>query len=535
MTAEEKMTRLLLGASTDLRKIYNQLVSELAKATAQSIEAVTPGEFYNIARHCTPAQRKRVDALLQEYHDMLLALVRQGVTHAVAQSATLTAQLFRGYVQLTGEQTERWRKQAARSFINSRMRRDGGLSLSDRVWNYTEQTKAEFELAVSQAVEKGIAAGMDAERLGRQVRQYLNNPDMMYRRYHRKKVMADGTKRDIVEWRRRRVGPDGKVHFVREDLARVGTGVYRSARQNALRLVITETNMAYNAANADRWSQQPFVLGIRIRLSGNHPEPDICDELQGDYPRTFQWRGWHPRCRCSQSPIMMDRESDEWKRLRSLPKSEWGAYQSPNLITSTPRAFNEWVSSHKDKLQKARDRGKLPYFVRDNQKAVGQLLGWKEQAQKPAAEQPPTIGTGKASARRERAMELIKGSPIDVPESRLNNAAKSKNELYKFEKEHRMCKVAALNGHDVKMLEEEPGVSSCDILLDGKRADLKSINKASNIHRHAKKAIHKQGAELIVFEFSQWGDNFQKEINILMHKGIHGYYCIKGSDKLHQF
>lgn len=84
--------------------------------------------------------------------------------------------------------------------------------------------------------------------------------------------MADGTKRDVVEWRRRVIDEQGKVRFVKEDLAHVGTGVYRSARQNALRLTITETNMAYNYANCKRWNNEPFVLGIRIRLSGAHTE-----------------------------------------------------------------------------------------------------------------------------------------------------------------------------------------------------------------------------------------------------------------------
>lgn len=107
---------------------------------------------------------------------------------------------------------------------------------------------------MSQALENGIKQGISAESLGRQIRQYLNNPDMMYRRYHLKKAMAYGTKRDVVEWRRRVIDEQGKVRFVKEDLAHVGTGVYRSARQNALRLTITETNMAYNYANCERWS-----------------------------------------------------------------------------------------------------------------------------------------------------------------------------------------------------------------------------------------------------------------------------------------
>lgn len=231
---------------------------------------------------------------------------------------------------------------------------------------------------MSQALEKGIKQGISAESLGRQIRQYLNNPDMMYRRYHLKKAMADGTKRDVVEWRRRVIDEQGKVRFVKEDLAHVGTGVYRSARQNALCLTIPETNMAYNYANCERWSSEPYVLGIRIRTSANHPEKDICDELSGDYPKGFMWRGRHPRCRCSMSSILIDRNSEEWKYLRSLPEKEYRAYKSPNLVPNVPEKFSKWCERNADRLDLARENGKLPYFVRDNQKVVGDLLGWKE-------------------------------------------------------------------------------------------------------------------------------------------------------------
>ena len=397
MTIEEQITRLLLSASSDVNKLYDKLIKELSKVTATSTTRVTPEELYTIAKACTPSEREKVQALLDKYAKALQAVIQQGITLAVLQSANIQQQALAGYTRMEGKEVEQWRKDTANAFIRSRMKRDGGLNLSDRVWNYTQQTKAEFEMAMSQVLEKGISKGISAETLGRQIRQMLNNSDMMYRRYHLKKLMSDGTKKDVVEWRRRVIDDNGKMHFVKEDLANVGRGVYRSARQNALRLTITETNMAYNYANCKRWSDEPYVLGIRIRLSGNHPEEDICDELQGDYPKDFMWRGWHPRCRCSMSSILMDRNSEEWKNLRSMSEKDYYAYKSPNLVEDTPTAFKKWVKNNAKKLSEARDNGKLPYFVRDNEKVVGDLLGWEER-------QNETTHALSETTRREKAI-----------------------------------------------------------------------------------------------------------------------------------
>ena len=74
---------------------------------------------------------------------------------------------------------------------------------------------------------------------------------------------------------------------------------------------------------------------------------------------------------------MMDRNSAEWKKLRYLPRDEYNAYKSPNLITALPEKFKDWLKGNKKKLDKAKERGKLPFFVRDNKEAVGDFLGWK--------------------------------------------------------------------------------------------------------------------------------------------------------------
>ena len=368
-----------MQASNDLQKLYDKIIDELTRATAKSVEAVNPDDLYTIAKACTPSEQKRVQALLDTYTKALIALVKQGITRSVLLSSNTQQKALSAYTRMQGKAVDEWRASTANAFIESRLKRAGGLSLSDRVWNYSQQTKAEFELAMSQVLEKGIAKGISAESLGRKIRNLLKYPDMMYRRYHLKKLMSDGTKKDVVEWRRRVIDKDGKVRFIKEDLAKVGTGVYRSARQNALRLTITETNMAYNYANCKRWSDEPFVLGINIRLSGNHPQEDICDEPAGDYPKDFMWRGWHPRCRCTMSSILMDRDSEEWKTLRSMSAKEYNTYKSPNNIKSVPKKFKKWCEKNEEKLTKARKANKLPYFVRDNEKLVGDIVGWKEE------------------------------------------------------------------------------------------------------------------------------------------------------------
>ena len=72
---------------------------------------------------------------------------------------------------------------------------------------------------------------------------------MMYRRYHKLIVDNVGHKRRVVRWYRRHIDENGKVTFKDEPLEKVGTGTYRSARMNSLRLMRTEINIPYHNAN----------------------------------------------------------------------------------------------------------------------------------------------------------------------------------------------------------------------------------------------------------------------------------------------
>ncbi len=117
---------------------------------------------------------------------------------------------------------------------------------------------------------------------------------------------------------------------------------------------------------------------------------------------------------------------------------------------------------------------------------------------------------------------LLLTNRIRIKEGLLNG-----NEEDKFNKEHNMCQTLAFNHHIVEYRQSVEG--SFDIFIDGKKADLKKTKGTSNIHKYALKAVHRQGAELVVFEFNMENSiNVQREIIALKQKGISGYYFFTG-------
>lgn len=229
-------------------------------------------------------------------------------------------------------------------------RRIDGLGLSERVWNLTQQFRQEIEMGIDIALRDGLSASQTARRL----KQYLNEPDRLFRRV-----------RD----------EHGVLHLSKAAKAyHPGQGVYRSSYRNARRLAATETNIAYRTADYLRWQQLDFVVGIEIRLSNNHtcngkPFHDICDELKGRYPKDFKFTGWHPLCRCyAVSVLKTDEEMDE--DTQKILNGEKPGTESRNAVKDVPDKFRKWIDDNKDRIARSKS---LPYFMRDNEKYVPQV------------------------------------------------------------------------------------------------------------------------------------------------------------------
>lgn len=157
-----------------------------------------------------------------------------------------------------------------------------------------------------------------------------------------------------------------------------GRGYYKSSAQNAMRVARTETNIAYRRADRERWSKLDFVLGFRIQLSRQHPQEDICDDLVGDYPKTFKFDGWHPQCFCFATPILAS-EDKIAKMNEAFARGEDYTPQG-RQITDYPDAFKGWVRDNADKIAEARARGTEPYFLRNNRADVDKILNPEAEA-----------------------------------------------------------------------------------------------------------------------------------------------------------
>lgn len=228
---------------------------------------------------------------------------------------------------------------AYNSFIT---RKEKGMNLSERIWNLLEPFKSEMEQGLGMAINKGQAATKTATTM----KQFLHEPDKLFRRVR---------------------GEDGKLRLSKA--ARnyhPGQGIYRSSYKNALRLTATENNIAYRTADFERWNKLPFVIGVRVKLSNNHPKYDICDPLAGLYPKDFKFTGWHPWCKCFAVPEMLsDAEYD--KIEDQILAGEPVKVPDKLIVSQPPKEFTKYLSDNKKRIAGWSNK---PYWVKDNKKYI---------------------------------------------------------------------------------------------------------------------------------------------------------------------
>ena len=333
---------------------------KLAKPTEEGVMYSFDGDTMQV--------RKKVEALLKRLHGAATLAIAKGVEKewniANQECDDLVKNIF-GKKLFESDRFRAWtahNEGAMNAFIN---RSDKGMNLSDRVWKSARQLRDEMEVALT----VGMAEGDSAAGLSRQVRQCLNDPDLMFRRFRYKKGEDENGNPIWGRKWKKKVIEDGKTKWIDYDKDSYipkgagyhSRGVYKSAAKNAMRVARTETNMAYRRSDYERWQQMSFILGIRIEMSNQHPKPDICDEMQGDYPKNFYFSGWHPMCFCYATPILIS--EDEMAKVNSefLQGRTYQPQGQP--VLDTPPNFKQWI---KDNRERILDANSLPYWIKDN-------------------------------------------------------------------------------------------------------------------------------------------------------------------------
>lgn len=367
---KEQLNNLFAVYNKRLGRLYSDYVKKLT-SLGYGEDVFEDDALFNFDNF--PQLKARLDDIFNDYYQNSLLCYKSGITDGVALAYNHDEMVIGGYSVLTDKAIRVARDTAAATFISNRLKAKNGLNLAQIVWNYCQQTKSEFEMAMSNTIADGIGKGSSAEEIGKSIRRYLNDPDMMYRRYHTMKVQKNGKKKDVVTWRRRRI-IDGKVRFIEEPLEKVGMGVYRSARKNALRVARTEINAAYHKARNERWKNEPFVIGQYIHVSPQHNIDDICNDLEGRYPKDFDWRSWHSNCICTSDPITIQGEEKKEFYKRLMAGEDMSNYVSPFAVLTMPEKYNQYIRDNSEAIVKAGMRGKLAWHLQDNTKYWAHLL-----------------------------------------------------------------------------------------------------------------------------------------------------------------
>jgi len=252
-----------------------------------------------------------------------------------AKGTSLTVSAIKSFDEVL---TAPRRLEAMNAFSNRSVK---GLNLSKRVWNLAGQNLQMLEELLSNKILEGQSAAETSILLN----QYLQDPSILFRRVRNKET-------GLLE-----MSGNAKAYHR-------GRGVYKSSRANCMRLAITETNAAYRMADHTRWQQNAFVTGFEVKLSGQHPQYDVCDHLKGKYPKDFIFTGFHPLCLCHAVAITMS--PDEFGKYQESILSGTDStfdLKSVNTVNQVPDSFNKWIETNKDR---AKGWANLPFFLSDN-------------------------------------------------------------------------------------------------------------------------------------------------------------------------
>jgi hypothetical protein len=131
---------------------------------------------------------------------------------------------------------------------------------------------------------------------------------------------------------------------------------------------VDSINRSFRKGDVLRWRTLEFIVGYEIKISNNpSDECSICKKLAGKYPKSFDWDGWHYKCKCFCVSILMDEETFDKKELSDLKSALNGLepmkFEAKNEVKYVPECFIDWFLENRKHLNETHS---MPEFVTNN-------------------------------------------------------------------------------------------------------------------------------------------------------------------------
>ncbi len=323
--SDQKLKALERKVIREVDKLFNQLIKELSTTIEPQINKSTTINL--LLKKQLQAMKKDFST---KFNNEILSLIDNATNLAYEKNKIFVNDYIKD-ITIPKALKEFYLKKATVT-VNLR-------KISSRVWKLSENYFSMVELTLN----SGLYEGLPAIEIAKDLRKLLNNPNAL----------------NINELRRIGIEKVGGLKKYRELEKKIlnykpGRGIYKSAKKNAYRLARTEINRAYLMQDHQQRKKLNFVVGQEVHLSASHPITDMCDDLQGKYPKQFVFSGWHPQCLCYSTSITLTKEEfKEYLKSGEVKKQQ---------VKGIPDTAKSWIEKNKKVLSK----DKTYYWIDDN-------------------------------------------------------------------------------------------------------------------------------------------------------------------------
>jgi hypothetical protein len=345
LTYREKFLKNQMQFSAKYRQLFDKVAMDISTLANNPMAKFT--KDFNFHRVID----QKIAIIMTAFHDKALELTENEIRKSWDFSTAKNDKIINDYL---GTLTAVKGASLASYFLpnisalEAFIARDHGTgTLSDNIWKVAGELRAEMEIHLG----IGLTNGDSAQVISRRIRQYLQNPEVLFRRVRDANGKLVASKK-MIEYR---------------DKNKLTQGTYTSAYKNAMRLARSTTNQAYLLADHIRWMQLVMVIGVKISLSDQHPDykqPEICEICEGIYPKDYVWTGWHVCCLCFAVPVLMDKAD-------FLKQMDGNEPLKAKQITKYPVGFQNYVKDNHERLSKYKS---VPYFISDNEAVISSIM-----------------------------------------------------------------------------------------------------------------------------------------------------------------